>query len=181
MDFKTVLTKLLLAFQEHDICYALIGGFAMGLWGGSRSTVDLDFLVRRDDMEKVYGIMTDLGYECRHRTENISQYVSPLRVMGEVDFLHAFRKASLEMLQRAVDKNIFGGSLMVKTLRPEDLIGLKLQAIKNNPKRKEGDLADIRMLIQIQTDNLDWELIREYCEVLEMEEMCEKLRGALET
>ena len=69
---------------------------------------------------------------------------------------------------------------MVKTLRPEDLIGLKLQAIKNNPKRGENDLADIRMLIQAQKDILDWELIRGYCEILKMYDMCEKLRADAE-
>ena len=27
---------------------------------------------------------------------------------------------------------------------PEDLIGLKLQAIKNDPARKEDDMADVK-------------------------------------
>lgn len=180
MDFRTVLSKLLTAFGKHNIRYALMGGFAMGLWGGSRSTVDLDFLVNLDDMSKVDEIMTGLGYELRHHSENVSQYVSPLRVMGEVDFLHAFRRASLEMLQRAADKRIFNGSLTVKTLRPEDLIGLKLQAIKNNPKREENDLADIRMLIHIRKGILDWELIKGYCKILGMENIYEKLRRELE-
>jgi hypothetical protein len=40
MDFKLVLSKLLSAFDDHNIHYALMGGFAMGLWGGSRLTAD---------------------------------------------------------------------------------------------------------------------------------------------
>lgn len=51
--------------MHFKLVYALMGGFAMGLWGGSRSTVDLDFLVHRDDMEEVHMILTDMGYE-RH-------------------------------------------------------------------------------------------------------------------
>lgn len=38
-----------------------MGGFAVGLWGGSRSTGDIDFLVHRGDMEKVHGIATALA------------------------------------------------------------------------------------------------------------------------
>jgi hypothetical protein len=96
----------------------------MGLWGGSRSTVDLDFLVHRDDMQKVHGIVTALGYEIHQKTENVSQYTSPLKVFGGIDFIHAFREASVEMLQRAVEKDIFSGMLKIKTLIPEDIIEL---------------------------------------------------------
>ncbi len=109
MDFKLILQKLLTSFEKDGIRYALIGGFAMGLWGGSRSTVDLDFLVHRDDMQKVHGIVTALGYEIHQKTENVSQYTSPLKVFGGIDFIHAFREASVEMLQRAVEKDIFSG------------------------------------------------------------------------
>jgi hypothetical protein len=121
MDFKIVLEKILVAFEGQGVRYALMGGFAMGLWGGSRSTVDLDFLAHREDMEKIHAIMTGLGYECQHRTENVSQYTSPLSVFGGIDFIHAFREASLEMLQRAKIKEIFGGALKIKTLVPEDI------------------------------------------------------------
>ena len=162
MDFKVVTEKLLAAFEDAGVSYALMGGFAMGLLGGSRSTVDMDFLVNRDDMNKVDTIMQQLGYECRHRSENVSQYISLLRVMGEVDFLHAFRQASLEMLQRVEEKEIFSGALKIKVLSPEDLIGLKVQAIKNDPSRELTDMADIETLLSLHSKNLDWTMIKEY-------------------
>src|SRR3989338_7701214 len=84
MHFKLVLEKLLTDFDRHNIRYALMGGFALGAWGVPRSTVDIDFLVNREDMEKVDAIMRGLGYECRHKTENVSQYLSPLRVLNTV-------------------------------------------------------------------------------------------------
>ncbi|MBZ0156071.1 MAG: nucleotidyltransferase family protein [Alphaproteobacteria bacterium] len=176
MEFKAVLSQLLAAFREHNIRYALMGGFAMGLWGGARSTVDLDFLVSREDIEKVDAIMRGLGYECRYKSDNVSQYVSPLRVFGEIDFLHAFREASMEMLGRAEEKIIFGGELAVRTLIPEDLIGLKLQAIRNNPKRRETDMADIKVLLLLRGDSVDWPLIERYCELLDMRVVCEELK-----
>ncbi|MBI5639740.1 MAG: hypothetical protein HZA17_04875 [Nitrospirae bacterium] len=50
-----------------------IRGMALGAWGVPRGTVAIDFLAQRDDMEKVDTIMRGLGYECRYRTENVSQ------------------------------------------------------------------------------------------------------------
>lgn len=175
MDFKVVLEKLLNAFEKKNIRYALMGGFAMGLWGGSRSTVDLDFLVHRDDREKADKILTGIGYECHYHTENVSQYTSPLKVLGGVDFIHAFREASLEMLQRAKIKDIFNGSLKIKTLIPEDIIGLKLQSVFNNPSREKIDIADIEMLVSIHRENLDMELLKRYFKIFNREDLYKKI------
>lgn len=43
MEFKTVLEKLLTNFERLNIRYALLGGFALGLWGYARATADVDF------------------------------------------------------------------------------------------------------------------------------------------
>ncbi|GER94296.1 hypothetical protein A45J_2057 [hot springs metagenome] len=176
MDFKVVLKQLLTAFKENDIHYALMGGFAMGAWGVPRATVDIDFLVLRDDMDKVDAIMQSLGYECKYKTENVSQYVSPLQVFGEVDFLHAFRTHSLSMLQRAEDKKIFGETISVKVLKVEDLIGLKVQAIANNKERTIVDLADIESLLITYSPTLDWSLIEEYFKLFGLNDIFENLK-----
>lgn len=176
MDFKLVLEKLLSKFGKEGIHYALMGGFALGLWGFGRGTVDIDFLANKDDMEKVDKIMRKLGYECKFRSENVSQYVSQLNIFGEVDFLHAFREISISMLQRAEEKDAFGGTIKIKVLKPEDIIGLKLQAIKNNPSRRQRDLSDIESLISIHKDNIDWRLIKKYCKILEMDNFYKKFR-----
>ena len=174
MDFKNILPELINKFNKHNIRYALIGGFAMGLWGMGRTTVDIDFLVYRDDLEKVDAIMNEMGYECRYRTENVSQYVSPLRVFGEIDYLHSFREASLNMLERAEKKKVFG-SIDINVLRPEDLIGLKLQALKNNPERKSREMEDITFFIETYKDNLDWSLIEEYANILDMKDVFKEI------
>ncbi len=178
MDFKSVIKKLIARFDAKNVSYGLMGGFALGLWGVSRSTADLDFLVDRNDMGSVDSIMKDLGYQCRFTSDNVSQYVSGIRIFGEVDYLHAFREASREMLERAVIKDVFGGDTKIRVLRPEDLIGLKMQAIKNDAARKESDLADIKALIAALGDKLDRPLIIKYAEILQASDiLTEALRG----
>ena len=176
MNFRSILSVLIEKFKENEIRYALMGGLALGLWGVGRSTVDIDFLVDRGDLSRIDHIMQELGYECKFKSENVSQYVSPLKIYGEVDFLHAFREASLEMLKRAVEKDILEGSLKIKVLKPEDLIGLKFQATKNNPLREQTDLEDIKALLSILGGNLDWSEIEEYAKIFDMMDVYKKIR-----
>ncbi|GBD96674.1 MAG TPA: hypothetical protein ENG83_10815 [Nitrospirae bacterium] len=177
MDFKLVIEKLLTSFNEQGVHYALIGGMALGAWGVPRGTVDIDFLVNRDDMEKVDAIMQKLGYECKYKTENVSQYLSPLNIFGEVDFLHAFRSPSLSMLQRAVDGGIFNGSITIKVLKVEDLIGFKVQAMANDESRKPVDLADIESLMSEHKSRIDWSVVEEYFVLFGLDELFNELRG----
>jgi hypothetical protein len=176
MNFRSILSVLIEKFKENEIRYALMGGLALGLWGVGRSTVDIDFLVDRGDRSRIDHIMQELGYECKFKSENVSQYVSPLKIYGEVDFLHAFREASLEMLVKAVEKDILEGSLKIKVLKPEDLIGLKFQAIKNNPLREQTDIEDIKALLSILGGNLDWSEIEEYAKIFDMMDAYKKIR-----
>jgi len=60
MNFRHVTEQLIKAFTGDNIHYALIGGFALGLWGSGRSTLDMDFLIDRDDLSKVGTIMERL-------------------------------------------------------------------------------------------------------------------------
>jgi len=180
MNFRSILSVLIEKFKENEVRYALMGGLALGLWGVGRSTVDIDVLVERDDLGKINRIMQELGYECKFKSENVSQYVSPLKIYGEVDFLHAFREASLEMLRQAVEKEIFEGSLKVRVLVPEDIIGLKLQAIKNNPSREKEDLEDIKALVSLHGRNLNWLLIEKYARLVDMIDVYKKLKEEVE-
>ena len=176
MDFKLVFEKLLKRFHEHNVRYALIGGFALGAQGVVRATVDIDFLVHRDDMASVHKIMHQLGYECRYQTENVSQYASPLKVLGEVDFLHAFREIAVGMIKRAEEKRIFNEELAIRVLKVEDLIGFKVQAMANDEGRKTIDLADIESLVALHRTSLDWNTVEEYFSLFGFDELFAELK-----
>ena len=177
MNFNAVVKRLLEGFQEKNIRYALIGGFALGAYGIPGATIDIGFLVHYDDLSRVKELMESYDYECIFQTENVSQYVSPLEFFGEVDFLHAFRKISLGMLERATEKEILGEKLKIKVLRVEDIIGLKVQAAANNENRSNQEYADIEALISQFKTNLDWELVKEYLSMFDQYPLFEKLKG----
>ena len=45
MDFEKVFQIVVNDFNKEDVAYALIGGFAVGVWGIMRTTTDLDFII----------------------------------------------------------------------------------------------------------------------------------------
>ncbi|MCK5306505.1 MAG: nucleotidyltransferase [Candidatus Omnitrophica bacterium] len=176
MDFEKVLKLLMKDFEKKNINYALVGGFAMGALGIMKTTMDLDFLVEHSDLPKIRELMKKYSYKRVYNTENVSQYVSDTKIFGELDFLHAFREISISMLKRSKAISVFEGKLKIRVLIPEDIIGLKLQALANNPVRENKEYADIEMIAKYFGDKLDWDLIKEYFNLFQKESEYAKLR-----
>ena len=168
MDFRTVLSLLIKNFDENNIRYGLIGGFALILLGVPRTTVDLDFLVHKCDLEKLNRIMGKIGYKLVFQSENVSQYVSDRSSLGEVDFLHAFRNYEIKMLKHSQPMKFNDLSIMV--LKPEDIIGLKVQAMVNDIARKNKELADIESILEKCKEQINWRNIKEYFVLFELDE-----------
>jgi hypothetical protein len=177
VDFERVLETLLAGFDRQNIRYAAIGGFAMGVLGSPRTTLDLDFLVHRDDIDSLHRSMTALGYERRVHTENVSQYHHADSVWGAVDFVHAFREASLAMLARARAYPVFGGRRSIRVVDPEDVIGLKVQAMTNDPERRSQDAADIERLMDALGPGLDWNRVQDYYDLFGLGDEFGRLRN----
>ncbi len=176
VDFELVLKKLLDEFDNNQVRYAVIGGFALGVLGHVRATMDLDFLIHRDDLDKLDDVLGRLGYKRVAHTENVSHYSHPDTAWGGVDFVHAFRKSSLEMLERAKSYPVFGGRKSVRTADPEDIIGLKVQAMTNDPDRKPQDLSDIETLMRIHGARLNWSLIQDYYDLFGIGDEVQELK-----
>lgn len=168
-NLESLLGGLLREFERRRARYALIGGFALGFHGAPRGTRDLDFLVHRDDMPGVHEFLTAAGYRRIHHSENVSQYDMG-GPWGSLDFIHAFRPLALEMLAGAVSKDSTLLGLPVRVVRPEDLIGLKVQSIANNPARRHKELADIESLLETRPD-VDWARIRRYFALFDMADL----------
>ncbi|MCM8784188.1 MAG: nucleotidyltransferase family protein [Candidatus Omnitrophica bacterium] len=176
MEFERVLRKILKEFRKGNIHYALIGGFALGALGIPRATFDLDFLVEAEELEALDKILRKLGYHLYFRTENVSHFRAHNPQWGSLDFIHAFRKISLRMLERAKERKIFNGKESIRILLPEDIIGLKVQAIANDPLRRIKELADIEALVDLYRERLDWQNLKEYFSLFEMEEEFRRLK-----
>ena len=171
MEFKKVITTILLELDKHDIPYALIGAVAMGFWGIQRDTVDVDVLVKERDREKVIALIKSFGYDHIVSSKFADQFSHILKNMGLVDFLYTQREKGIIESSRAFKS----GGIDIQVALPEDIIGMKLDGIRNNPKREMKDWADIQSIVEIMGDKLDWEKVRHYCKITDMEKAYEKI------
>lgn len=170
MDFKRVIELIATNFDQCKIEYAFIGGFALGALGSLRSTMDLDLLVKKEDLPTIDAIFSGHLYRLLYRSENVSQYTAEVKPLGSIDLLHAFRPRALAMLTRAQRIPVFQGRYAIPVLIAEDLIGLKIQAMVNNPERKIREQADIEVLFEQFHATMDWQLVREYFDLFDLYE-----------
>ncbi len=175
MNFAAVFRLLLERFEKEGIQFALIGGFALHAAGYMRTTQDIDFLVADEDVGKIKTILLTLGYEVLHQSPDVSNFAGKLRELGRVDFLHAKRFYTKKMLERAREHPILDGQFKVKTIIPEDIIGLKVQASVNDPRRYSQDMIDIETLMRLYQGKLNLELIKQYYDLFDKQKDFEDL------
>lgn len=177
MDFEQVFKALLGEFDRSQIRYAVIGGFAVAVLGLARATVDLDLLVHGDDLGRLQAILAGFGYRQLASTQNVSRYIHPDASWGALDILHAFRRPSVQMLERARVLPIFSGTQTIRVVQPEDAIGLKVQAMANNPLRRTRELGDIEALMELYGSKLDWDQVQAYFDLFGFGEEARQLKA----
>lgn len=157
------------ALQAAGIEFALIGGLALAPHNVVRATQDVDLLVDRNQADAIEKLLVDLGYERLHRSDDAANYQ---RGSERLDLLYAHRPIALRLLAQAATLTTPFGTL--RTISAEGLIGLKLQALVNDPGRTQ-DLEDIRQLLRRNRDTLDLDEVRAYFGLFERESQLDEL------
>jgi hypothetical protein len=84
------------------------------------------------------------------------------------------------MLDRAREHRIHGGAGVIRVAEAEDVIGLKVQAMANDPRREAQEIADIESLARRHGGSLDWARVEEYYRVFGLEAEGRALRSRFE-
>ncbi len=158
MELQKTLIFLHDIFSTNDIEHALIGGLALACYGSTRATVDLDLIIDESDKNNACELMLNNGFSIEHESSDIIQFSG----IGIVDLLIARRP----MAKLILSNSNKGGPNNIDYVLAEDLIGLKIQAYKNDPSREFQDKADIQYLISSQ-DKLDWVKIKKYAKLFD--------------
>ncbi len=151
---------------------ALIGGLALAAHKVIRATQDIDFLADALVADQIDRAVTQLGYRCLHRSADAANYV---RGDERLDFLFASRPIARRLLSDAAERTTAYGALSV--VSTEGLIGFKLQAVVNDPRRTQ-DLEDIRALLRANRATLNMNEVREYFRLFEREALLMELLSA---
>jgi len=170
-NIKDTLIEAHTILKDLNIDHALIGGLALGNLGVHRATVDVDLLVDGSAKSKIQQAFEAKGYKLQVETDEVMHFTGDIAV----DLLLANRAPTKKMLERASTI----ASIDVKCLKAEDIIGLKIQAYRNNYKRELQDKADIVSILQNNKD-VDWELIKYYADIFNEWSTIENLRKKYE-
>ena len=175
MDFTRELDAVRTFLTQRGFRLAVIGGVALAGYGHPRLTLDLDIVTEAAAQDALVDMMESQGFVTLHRSAGYSNHRHPDRIRGRVDFMYVRDETSDRLFASAKDLPGPGGQSM-PVPKPEHLIAMKVQAIKDAPERMWQDLADIGFLVRI--DGVDREEVRGYFVRAGLEEKWRELAQA---
>lgn len=147
--------------------HALIGGAALAAHGCPRNTLDVDYLLAKDDLAVVHMALIQDGFTQLQASADVACFLrAPIE---RVDFVLAHRPLALDMLHQA--QRIMIGAHTQSVASVEDLIGLKLQAVLGDKKRSFQHQADIDALVTKHQSTLDEARVRRYYQHFQREHL----------
>ena len=148
MDVARVVGRLADFLDAEGAPLALVGAHAFLAYGVTRSTVDLDLLTEQRVQDRLVRFLESLGYETLHRSDGYSNHLHADPTWGRVDVVYVDERTSDVLFGGAREVATIGGRAL-KLPRPEHLVAMKVQAVKNDPERTLKDLSDIRDLLRV--------------------------------
>lgn len=133
--------------DDNGIRWAVIGGIALAVHGQVRSTEGIDVLVDKlPPNEKISDpdYMGKFGFY-RSKSSTGKHLVLDHKEYGQVELL-ASNNSLCDWAVNSVSKEMVLG-YQVPVVGADALIGLKLQAVVENPKRKGKDIPDIQSVL----------------------------------
>jgi nucleotidyltransferase AbiEii toxin of type IV toxin-antitoxin system len=161
VDFARELDVVDKFFARGGFRAAVIGGVALTAYGHPRMTLDLDMVTEAGAQETLVEFMESQGFETLHRSSGYSNHRHSDRNRGRVDFMYVGGHTTDKLFASA--KTLPGpGGRSILVPKPEHLIAMKVQAMKDAPERTWEDLVDIAYLFRL--DGVNRDEVRRYFE-----------------
>lgn len=128
--------------QAAGLRFLVIGGHAVNVYSEPRSTLDVDFLVRREDRAEWARILEAEGFKLYHDGGPFLQYSPPHGTSWRLDLMLVNGETFGKMINASRSIEMLG--IMVNVPSPDHLIALKLHALRHGPEdRFEKDFGDV--------------------------------------
>ena len=140
----------------------------------TRQTADVDFLITKDDFDKIASRLEKEGFKQDYGQEVFVRLSAEKPFFWDIDFMFVDRETLDKIIKEAKEANIAGQKFLVPCLN--HLIALKLHAIKYNPGIREyKDLADIIELIRVNKVDAQTGAFKTLCLQYGTEELYRKI------
>lgn len=176
-DYSSIFRLVSDLMRREKIFCVLIGGFAVNFHKVSRYTADVDFLITKEDFDKIAEYISRAGFKKLSPHENFAQFKSLGIGSIGVDFMfvdpQTFNKIKEEGQKLKLGKKEF----VVPSLN--HLIALKLHSMKSNQRDRFGkDFPDVINLIKVNKLNIDDKDFKELCLKYGTKEIYQKIEEA---
>ena len=164
--------------RKYNLRFLVIGGLAINLYGYSRDTADLDFLISQTDRIQWLDLFTRLRYVVFHDGGNFIQLSSTEHTAWPVDLMLVRTETFQPMLDASREVDLYGTNSRIPSL--EHLLALKLHVLKNTRMHRFlKDFLDVENLIRINKLDIKSENIRQLFAKYGTLELYEKVSNAL--
>jgi hypothetical protein len=161
-------------FAKKGVVSVLIGGFAVNYYKITRTTADIDFLITKEDFQKLLAPLEEKGFKKDYEQEVFARFLGEKPNLMDVDFMFVDKETLDKIIKESKVTTISGKNFAIPCLN--HLIALKLHAIKYNPKIREyRDLPDIIELIRINKVNVSDAEFKNLCLKYGTEELYRKI------
>jgi hypothetical protein len=157
VDFAHELRTVQTFLAERHFRVAVIGGVALSAYGNRRLTLDLDIVTDAAAQDVLIAFMESQGFVTLHRSSGYSNHRHTER--GRIDFMYVRDQTADRLFAAATARPGPGGRSMLVP-KPEHLIAMKVQAMRDAPERGLQDLVDIAYLLQV--DGVDRDEVHSY-------------------
>jgi len=161
MDYAKAFHLVAGASRKAAVPCVLIGGFAINFYKVTRNTLDVDFLITKEDFPKIKYALFSAKYDEEFATDVVVRFSNKKEPM-DIDFMIVDDLTREKIIKDGKTAEIAGEKLIIPSLN--HLIALKLHAIKNNQKnRMWKDLPDIIRLVQMNDVDCKNKAFKEIC------------------
>lgn len=162
MNYPTVFHLISDVSKKAGISCILIGGFAVNYYKVTRQTADVDFLITKEDFEKIAPLLEKADYKQDFIQRVFVRLKSNRLYLMDIDFMFVDKQTLKKIIKDGQKISIGGQKFIVPSLF--NLIALKLHSLKYNPKIRENkDIPDIIDLVRINKIDSKSKKFRELC------------------
>lgn len=161
MNLDQTLLKVVNAFKEDDILFALAGGFAFSIHIIPRATVDIDFVIFTGEdtkqielsLKKVFKNLIPHKESIKAGSFEVWRFIG---IDDEETIIDILISGNPEFTKNAAGRMTYleYNNTNIPILSVEDIY-----LMKKNSTRPQ-DISDCRMIEEVKKDNLDWNYIR---------------------
>lgn len=157
-----ILRTISLYTDGKDMPFLLIGGHAVGVYGISRQTGDIDLLVQREKKSDWLTLMGKLNYSVDQNDENFARFKPDNIAAWPIDFMFVESATFQKLLSDSRQFDV--GVAKVRVAAPLHIAMLKMHALKMYQEHRfVKDYNDLLQLLRLHGKHVSQDELRSLC------------------